>query len=89
MGIWNPLDIKNEYLKLAFDTFLSAIVVLIIGEFLPKAIFRAKNDTLLGFFAPLANFFHSLFLPLTDIFVNMSQWILKYIFNVRVNAKSE
>ncbi|MGL6068684.1 MAG: hemolysin family protein, partial [Sediminibacterium sp.] len=63
--------------------------VLIIGEFLPKAIFRAKNDTLLGFFAPLANFFHSLFLPLTDIFVNMSQWILKYIFNVRVNAKSE
>ncbi len=89
MGIWNPLDIKNEYLKLAFDTFLSAIVVLIIGEFLPKAIFRAKNDTLLGFFAPLANFFHSLFLPLTDIFVNMSQWILKYIFNVRVNAKNE
>lgn len=89
MGIWNPLDIKNEYLKLAFDTFLSTIVVLIIGEFLPKAIFRAKNDSLLGFFAPLANFFHSLFLPLTDIFVNMSQWILKYIFNVRVNAKNE
>lgn len=89
MGIWNPLDIKNEYLKLAFDTFLSTIVVLIIGEFLPKAIFRAKNDTLLGFFAPLANFFHSLFLPLTDIFVNMSQWILKYIFNVRVNARNE
>ncbi|MHA0111446.1 CNNM domain-containing protein, partial [Klebsiella pneumoniae] len=49
MGIWNPLDIKNEYLKLAFDTFLSAIVVLIIGEFLPKAIFRAKNDSLLIF----------------------------------------
>ena len=89
MGIWNPLDIKNEYLKLAFDTFLSTIVVLIIGEFLPKAIFRAKNDSLLGFFAPLANFFHSLFLPLTDIFVNMSQWILKYIFNVRVNARNE
>lgn len=89
MGIWNPLDIKNEYLKLAFDTFLSAIVVLIIGEFLPKAIFRAKNDTLLSFFAPLANFFHSLFLPLTDIFVNMSQWILKYIFNVRVNPRNE
>lgn len=89
MGIWNPLDIKNEYLKLAFDTFLSTIVVLIIGEFLPKAIFRTKNDSLLGFFAPLANFFHSLFLPLTDIFVNMSQWILKYIFNVRVNAKNE
>lgn len=88
-GIWNPLHIQNEYLKLAFDTLLSTLVVLIIGEFLPKAIFRAKNDSLLAFFAPLANFFHSLFLPLTDVFVNLSQWILKYIFNVRVNPKSE
>ncbi len=89
MGIWNPLKIENEYLKLAFDTFLSTIVVLIVGEFLPKAIFRAKNDTLLTFFAPLANFFHNLFLPLTDFFVNMSQWILKYVFNVRVNNRNE
>ncbi len=89
MGIWNPLHIENNLLKLAFDTFLSTLVVLVIGEFLPKAIFRAKNDSLLFFFAPVANFFHSLFLPLTDLFVNMSQWILKYIFNVRVNDKND
>ncbi len=89
MGIWNPLKLENEYLKLAFNTLLSTIVVLIIGEFLPKAIFRAKNDTLLTFFAPLANFFHNLFLPLTILFVNMSQWILKYVFNVRVNNRNE
>ncbi len=38
MTLWNPLHIHNEYLKLGFDTFLSAIVVLVIGEFLPKAI---------------------------------------------------
>ena len=54
--LWNPLHIQNEYLKLGFDTFLSSMVVLVIGEFLPKAIFRAKNDTLLSFFAPIANF---------------------------------
>jgi len=88
-GVWNPLNIKNEFLKMAFDTLLSTLVVLVIGEFLPKAIFRAKNDTLLSFFAPLANFFHNLFLPLTNIFVDISQWILKYVFNVRVNNKNE
>lgn len=88
-GIWNPLKIENEFLKMAFDTLLSTIVVLIIGEFLPKAIFRAKNDALLSFFAPLANFFHNLFLPLTNVLVNLSQWILKYVFNVRVNNKNE
>lgn len=89
MGIWNPLKIENAYLKLAFDTLLSTVVVLIIGEFIPKAIFRAKNDTMLTFFAPLANFFYNLFLPVTDIFVNMSQWILVYVFNVRVNNRND
>ena len=88
-GIWNPLKIENEFLKMAFDTLLSTIVVLVVGEFLPKAIFRAKNDTLLSFFAPLANFFHNSFLPLTNLMVNISQWILKYVFNVRVNNRSE
>ncbi|HJV20416.1 MAG TPA: hemolysin family protein [Sediminibacterium sp.] len=88
-GVWNPLHIQNEFLKMVFDTLLSTLVVLLIGEFLPKAIFRAKNDSLLTFFSPLANFFHNMFLPLTNIFVNISQWILKYVFNVRVSNKNE
>jgi putative hemolysin len=87
--LWNPLHFQNEYLKLGFDTLLSSLVVLIIGEFLPKAIFRAKNDTLLSFFAPVANFFHTLFSPLTNFFVNISQWILTYLFNVRVKDKND
>jgi putative hemolysin len=86
---WNPWGIKNEIIKLIVDTFLSSIVVLVIGEFIPKAIFRAKNDSLLSFFAPLAQFFHTLFQPLTNFFVNISQWILTYIFNVRVKDKSD
>lgn len=86
---WNPLNVKNEYLKLIIDTIISAIIVMIFGEFIPKAIFRARNDSLLSFFAPLAKFFHTIFEPLTNLFVNLSQWILKYIFNVRVNDKTE
>lgn len=88
-GIWMPLKIENEFLKLAFDTLLSTLVVLVIGKFLPKAIFRAKSDSLLFVFAPIANFFHNLFSPLTNLFVNISQWILKYLFNVRVKDKNE
>lgn len=88
-GIWLPLNIENDLLKLAFDTLLSTLVVLVIGKFLPKAIFRAKSDSLLFVFAPVANFFHNLFSPLTNLFVNISQWILKYLFNVRVKDKNE
>jgi len=91
--IWTTLltrfHFQNEYLKLAFDTLISALIVLMFGEFLPKAIFRAKNDTLLGVFAPVAQFFHSLFSPITNFFVNLSQWILKYLFNVNVKDRTD
>jgi len=89
MTLWNPLKIPNEYLKLVFDTLLSTIVVLLLGEFLPKAIFRAKNDSLLNTFAPIAQFFHGLFQPIANFFVNASQWILTYVFNVRVSERNE
>jgi len=86
---WNPLEVENEYLKLVIDTIISTFVVLVFGEFIPKAIFKARNDKLLAFFAPVAEFFHALLQPLASIFVAIAQWILTYIFNVRVNNKNE
>jgi CBS domain containing-hemolysin-like protein len=86
---WNPLEVENEYLKLVIDTIISTFVVLVFGEFIPKAIFKARNDKLIAFFAPVAQFFHSLLQPLATVFVSIAQWILTYIFNVRVNNKNE
>ena len=88
-SVWNPFHIHNEYIKLIIDTCLSTMIVLIFGEFIPKAIFRAKNDALLSFFAPVANMFHGLFKSVASLFVSISQWILKYLFNLRVDEKEE
>jgi CBS domain containing-hemolysin-like protein len=88
-SVWNPFHIQNKYLKLVVDTVISTSIVLVFGEFIPKAIFRAKNDVLLNFFAPLANVFDSLLQWIASFFVSTSQWILKYLFNVRVNDKDE
>ncbi|MEO8712348.1 MAG: hemolysin family protein [Parafilimonas sp.] len=88
-SLWNPLNLQNEYVKLLFDTLLSSLVVLIIGEFVAKAIFRARNDTLLSFFAPVAKLFYNLFNPISSLFVNLAEGILKYLFNVRVKDKGE
>ncbi len=88
-ALWTSLKFQNEYVKLGFDTLMSSLVVLVFGEFIPKAIFRAKADSLLSFFARIADFFHTLFLPLTNFFVDVSQWILKYMFNVRVKDKED
>jgi CBS domain containing-hemolysin-like protein len=86
---WNPLEVENEYLKLVIDTIISTFVVLVFGEFIPKAIFKARNDKLIAVFAPVADFFHTLLHPLASVFVSIAQWILTYIFNVRVNNKNE
>ncbi len=78
--------VENEYLKLLVDTVLSTLVVLLAGEFLPKAIFRAKSDALLSFFSPLSSFFFDLFQRITILFIRFSESILKYLFNVRMKT---
>ena len=81
------LRMQNQYVQLLFDTFLSSVIVLIFGEFLPKAIFTARNDALLSFFAPVAQLFYRLFNPVASLFVNFAEGILKYLFNVRIKDK--
>ncbi|MFY7964666.1 MAG: hemolysin family protein [Chitinophagaceae bacterium] len=83
------LHIENDFIKLVLDAIISTLVVLIFGEFLPKAIFKGKNDFLLAFFAPLANFFYKILQPLAALFVDISEWILKYLFNINVKNKTE
>lgn len=87
--LWQLFHVGNNYIILAGNTLFSTLLVLIFGEFIPKAIFRAKNDSLLGFFAPLAKFFYKLFYPIASLLVNIAEWILKYVFNVRVKDKNE
>ncbi len=84
---WNPLRIQSEYLRLVFDTLISAIILIVFGLFFPKAIFRAKADWLLRSLASAANFFYQILLPITDFFVGIAHWILKYIFNLKMGDK--
>ncbi len=86
-SLWNPLHLENEYIKLAFDTVLSSILILILGEFIPKAIFKAKNDNALVFFTPVSQFFFKLFNPISSLFVSLAEGILKYLFNVHIREK--
>ena len=84
-----PFILKTGASNLFVNTLLSTLVVLVIGEFIPKAIFKARNDSLLTSFAPIAHFFYTLFQPIANLLVSISQWILKYIFNMRMNDKNE
>ena len=87
--VWRLFSINNIYIILAGDTLISALAVLFFGEFIPKAVFRAKSDDLLSFFAPVIKFFYGLFYPAASLLVSAAEWVLKYIFNVRVSDRNE
>jgi putative hemolysin len=87
--VWQQLGVTNNYIILVGNTVFSTILILVFGEFIPKAIFRAKNDVLLSFFAPLTRFFYMIFYPVASLLVSIAEWILKYIFNVRVHDHNE
>ena len=77
-------------IHLIVEIGLASIIFLVFGEFVPKAIFRARNEWLLsGFVAGTMNFFYQLFLPIALAFVSIAEWILKYLFNIRLNERRE
>ncbi|MBS1745266.1 MAG: HlyC/CorC family transporter [Bacteroidetes bacterium] len=88
-SLWNPLHLTNEYFKLLFDTILASFVVLMIGWLIPRAVFRAKNDGLLNFFAPVTRLFYNILHPVASFLVSISENMLKYLFNVRIKDKGE
>lgn len=96
--IWTPflamLHVDTNLivpLRLLGEVILSGLIVLLLGEFIPKAVFKAKADNLLNFSARsgLLGLVDSLFYPISTVFVNISSWILNIIFDVRIDKKKQ
>ena len=79
-----------KFIKLFVETILSTTIILLV-EFLCKAYFRARNNNILGngIISYITQFFYWLLAGTASVFVNAAEWILKYIFNVKINDKKE
>lgn len=75
--------------RLVLEIFLSWALIIILGEFIPKAIFRAKADSLLSFSARtgLLGLSDQLFNWVSTSFVKVSVFILNIIFDMRIDKK--
>lgn len=78
-----------EYPKLILDTLIATIVILIFAEFLPKAIFRSKAEVVLTIFSVPMLLMYYIFYPVAKVFVSISEFILKYLFNVRIKENKQ
>ncbi|CAN5243918.1 hemolysin family protein [soil metagenome] len=89
-SVWRYWGIEDTYIKLLVETVVSTVLLLIF-EFVFKAIFRAKNNAIISstIITFLVSFFYSLLSWLSSVFVDITEWMLKYIFNVKLHNKAE
>lgn len=88
--VWKFWGVTNPYIILAAETIIASLILIFFESFF-KAFFRAKGNaitrsTTLSF---IVNFFYALFSWMARYFGNMAEWILKYIFNVKIPNKTE
>lgn len=84
-----PSPFNSEYFQLLLDTLIATVIILFFAEFLPKAIFRAKADQVLAIFSiPMLLMYYLLF-PIAKVFVAISEFILKHLFNVRIKEDQQ
>lgn len=88
-SLWNALKINYQSVRVGLNIVLATFIVLILGEFIPRAIFRAHSNIILTRIAWLINIFYQILQPIGSIFLAMAGWVLKYIFNVRVKDTKE
>ena len=79
-----------KYIKLFVETLLSTFILLFV-EFMFKAFFRARNNEIIsaGFISYIVGFFYWLLSSLASFFVSIAEWMLKNLFDVKLNEKKD
>ncbi len=75
----------NEYALLLAQTVLSTIIILVIAEFLPKAVFNTHSTRLLEIFAVPSSFFYFLFYPVVSLMMGISNFVMRYILRTKTD----
>jgi len=85
----DELGIENDGLLLILNTLLITGIMLLIGEFLPKTIFRLYADSILYFLAfPLKTVKFLLAIP-AKLMTNLSNFLLRFVFKVPVDKRED
>ena len=87
--VWKYLNVGSATVHLIVEIALATFVVLVFAEFIPRAFFRAKSNTLLSKLAHVTDFFYQLLYPIGAGLIDLSEWILKYVFSIRLDKNKE
>lgn len=77
-------------IRLLVETILSTTIILFV-IFISKAFFKARSNSVLGMSSVsyVMNFIYRMMSYTAGVFVSMAEWLLKYIFNIKLSNKKE
>jgi len=89
---WSYLEKKinqqiPDTVDIIVEIVIATFVVIIFAEFIPRAIFRARSNTSLTRLSIPIDFFYQMLYPIASVLIKLSEWLLKYVFDVRYNEK--
>jgi putative hemolysin len=87
--VWAYFNIGSDIAHLVLEIALATFIVLIFAEFIPRAHFRARSNSYIGKFTYVADFFYQLFSPIAVTFIKMSEWLLKYFFEITLDKNKQ
>jgi CBS domain containing-hemolysin-like protein len=87
--VWKYLHMGSNLVPIIVEITFATFVVLVFAEFIPRAFFRNKSNTLLDRLAHVIDFFYQLLSPIAAGLIDLSEWILKYVFNIRLDKNKE
>lgn len=88
-ALWDAVGLHYQSVRIGLNIILATFIVLILGEFIPRAIFRAHSNTILSRIVWLVNLVYNVLQPIARLFLTMASWTLRYIFSVRVRENKE
>lgn len=74
---------------LAIQTILSTLLILLVAEFIPKAIFRINANGLLKIFSIPIFLFYLIFYPISKFTIWLSRIILRVFMRIKLTEKSD
>ncbi len=82
-----PDALNNEFVVLLCQTIISTLVVLLVAEFIPKALFRINPNKLMNLMALPMMIVYIILYPLIFIYIGLSELIIKYIFRIEITPE--
>ncbi len=79
--------VHNEFLILLLQTLISTLIILIVAEFLPKALFRMISNSSLRFFAGPIAVFYFLFFPIVRFSLQLAYFLSRVFLGVQLSRE--